>query len=952
MENGMFDENVKMGPILYDAKIGLWHIEMDEGKPERMYANRPMLELLGLDGIPTPEECYRHWHSRIEKESLGLVEGAVQTMAAGQHGEISYPWYHPKKGKIYVRCGGTRDMDYTQGLRFHGYHQDVSEIVSLQKETEKLRGFQETMLLSLKDLYLSVMILEIDTGKVYPIHLSPELGAIFAETSPESQDTEGMEGRGGRGERQHEKALKDMVRFYHPEEQEEMRREITIEGLESQMEQGKEKIIWEYRRNIRGEYHWVSIVCYFMPKLSKNRMALIAIQDIDEIKRQEKEYQEYLKNRYNGNMEILRMSLKNTNILEYFYYPKEGRVVLPEKTACYYGCKEEYWDVEHDFARDLVDMEYYGMFCNVHEYIQKGGKNGCFYYGAKRGKFWCKCSISSVNFDEWGNTVFAVGIIEDLTKQREMERDNERYQSIYKFTVDTEYDGIGIINVETGETDVKVARHINPKRLISQGTFEEVKMRFIDLFLFEEDKERYRKELTLESILGSLGQTEDSVRYYFRSGEEFGKRHKQCTIRYFNEERTKLFVCIRDIEHQVRSEAKNKEELERAFESAEQANRAKSDFLSKMSHDIRTPMNAIVGMASIAKANMGDRERVEDCLSKITIASNHLTSLVNEVLDMSRIESGKMDLAMEEFDLVDLAGEVAEVLQPKAFEKNQQLIFKLSGVQHRKVIGDGLSLRKVFHNILGNAVKYTQRGGKVSFQVEELPSLHHNYGYYRFTIEDNGFGMSEEFQQKLFEPFERSQDPRVESMEGTGLGMPITRNLVQLMQGDIEVESQLDKGSKFTITLFLSLQEGTGQGPLEAQEEGKEPSVFPGKRALLVEDNELNVEIAIEILKMFELDAVCACNGKEAVESYQGREPGYFDIIFMDIQMPVMDGYTAAKAIRSSGREDSASIPIVAMTANAFSEDVQKAIHTGMNAHVAKPIDIKHLAKVLAKWLA
>ncbi len=242
MENGMFDENVKMGPILYDAKIGLWHIEMDEGKPERMYANRPMLELLGLDGIPTPEECYRHWHSRIEKESLGLVEGAVQTMAAGQHGEISYPWYHPKKGKIYVRCGGTRDMDYTQGLRFHGYHQDVSEIVSLQKETEKLRGFQETMLLSLKDLYLSVMILEIDTGKVYPIHLSPELGAIFAETSPESQDTEGMEGRGGRGERQHEKALKDMVRFYHPEEQEEMRREITIEGLESQMEQGKEKI--------------------------------------------------------------------------------------------------------------------------------------------------------------------------------------------------------------------------------------------------------------------------------------------------------------------------------------------------------------------------------------------------------------------------------------------------------------------------------------------------------------------------------------------------------------------------------------------------------------------------------------------------------------------------------------------------------------------------------------
>lgn len=952
MENGMFDENVTMGPILYDAKIGLWHIEMDEGKPERMYADRAMLELLGLEELPTPEECYRHWHSRIEKESLGLVEGAVQTMAAGQHGEINYPWYHPKKGKIYVRCGGTRDMDYTRGLRFHGYHQDISEIVSLQKETEKLRGFQETMLLSLKELYLSVMILEMDTGKVYPIHLSAELGAFFAENGRERQDAKSVPGCQCKEKGQRENIFRDMVRFYHPEEQEEMRREITLEGLRAQMEKGKEKFIWEYRRNIKGEYHWVSIACYFMPKLSKNRRALIAVQDIDEIKRQEKEYQEYLMNRYKGNMEILRMSLKNTNILEYFYYPKEGRVVLPEKTAYYYSCKEEYWDVEHDFARDLVDMEYYGLFCNVHEYIQKGGKNSCFYYSSKQGKFWCKCSISSVNFDEWGNTVFAVGIIEDLTKQREMERENERYQSIYKFTVDTEYDGIGIIDVETGNTDVKVARHINPKRLISQGDFEEVKTRFIDLFLCEEDKERYFKELTLEAVLGSLGQTEDSVRYYFRSGEEFGKRHKQCTIRYFNEEHTKLFVCIRDIEHQVQSEAKNKEELERAFESAEQANRAKSDFLSKMSHDIRTPMNAIVGMASIAEANIDDKERVADCLNKITIASNHLTSLVNEVLDMSRIESGKMDLAMEGFDLVDLAREVTEILKPKALEKQQQFAFKLSGIQHRKVIGDGLSLRKVFQNILGNAIKYTQKGGKVSFRIEELPSLHQNYGYYRFTIKDNGFGMSEEFQQKLFEPFERSGDPRVESMEGTGLGMPITHNLIQLMQGDIQVESHLDKGSKFTITLFLSLQDNAGQRARKAQEEEEKPSVFPGKRALLVEDNELNVEIAMEILKMFELDAVCAYNGKEAVESYLGQGPGYFDIIFMDIQMPVMDGYTAAKEIRSSGRADSASIPIVAMTANAFSEDVQKAIHTGMNDHVAKPIDIKHLTKVLGKWLA
>ena len=212
--------------------------------------------------------------------------------------------------------------------------------------------------------------------------------------------------------------------------------------------------------------------------------------------------------------------------------------------------------------------------------------------------------------------------------------------------------------------------------------------------------------------------------------------------------------------------------------------------------------------------------------------------------------------------------------------------------------------------------------------------------------------MSEEFQKNLFEPFERSGDPRVESIEGTGLGMPIAYNLIQLMKGDIQVKSELDKGSEFTITLFLPLQSEEEKKEQENREEKEETAAFPGKRVLLVEDNELNIEIAMEILKMFELEVTLASNGKEAVEIYQSREAGSFDIVFMDIQMPVMDGYTAAKKIRDSGRKDAGTIPIVAMTANAFSEDVQKAIHTGMNDHLAKPIDIQLLVKILKKWLS
>lgn len=934
MENGMFEENIRMNHILYDAKIGLWYIELEEGKPGRMYADRAMLELLGLEESPTPEECYQHWHERIEKSSLGVVNEAVNTMISGQHGEVSYAWMHPINGKMYVRCGGVRDYEYTQGFRFRGYHQDVSEMVSLKKETEQLRNFKENMLLSLKDLYVSVMLLEIDTNEVYPLYLTEESKAVFSEKTMADI------------------ALKDMVQFYHPDEQEQMRREITLENLKIQMEKGKEKYIREYRRKIQGEYHWVSFTCYFVLKSSQRPRALIAIQDIHEQKKQEKEYQEYLKNRYEGNMEILRMSLKNTNILEYYYYPKEGRIVLPEKTARYYGCEKEYQHVKYDFAKALVDMEYYDLFCRVHEYIKNGGKNDYFYYSSCQEKFWCKCSISSVNFDEEGNTVFAVGIIEDLTKQRKIERDNERYQSIYQFTVDTEYDGIGIIDVENGNTDVKVAEHINPKEPIKQGNFMEIKSRFINLFMCLEDRDKYHKtEITISSILEQLNQAEEGVRYYFRGREEKGKRHKECTIRYFDEEHTKLFACVRDIEQQVRSEEKSKKALQKAFETAEQANRAKSEFLSKMSHDIRTPMNAIVGMAAIAEANSEDKERVHDCLNKIKIASSHLTNLVNEVLDMSRIESGKMNLVIEDFDLAELARETADIFQLKAEEKNQKLMLQMDSLKHKNVMGDQLSLQKVFNNILGNAVKYTQKGGNVLFRVEELPSLHQNYGYYKFIFEDNGYGMSEEFQQKLFEPFERSGDPRVESMEGTGLGMPIAYNLVQLMQGDIQVESELNKGSKFVITLFLPLQDEE-QGQVEAQESKGDAVAFPGKRVLLVEDNDLNIEIAMEILKMFELEVCLAYNGQEAVDTYRSQEPGYFDMVFMDIQMPVMDGYTAAKEIRDSGREDSDKIPIVAMTANAFSEDVQKAIHTGMNDHVAKPIDIKLFIKVLEKWLS
>ncbi len=931
MKNGMFNEKFKLDHILHESRVGLWYIEIEEGTAPRLYADWVMLELLGLEEGIDPEECYNHWHSRVEAEESELVDEIVEIMAAGEYGEVSYTWNHPHWGKIYVRCGGNRDQSWTKGVRLRGYHQNITERVSLKRETEQLKSFHETMLMSLKELYFSVLLLDVEKSTVYPLHISED-GKVFPGEKAEATYV-----------------LEHMISVYHPEDQLRIQEEISYEMLAKCLEEKKKKYIREYRRMIQGKYRWISLTCYFMYGSTGRRKVLIALQDIDEQKRQEKEYQEYLKNRYKANMEILRMSLNNTNILEYFYYPMEERLVIPQKTAEYYGCATELKGINRENASKLVDENYCDLFCRVHERIKNGEKNDYFYFSCNRGKFWCKCSVSSVNCDMDGQTVFAVGVVEDLTKQRDMELENQRYQSIYRYTVEMEYDGICIVDLGTGEADIKISGHIRSHSMTKRNDLSHVKEDFIDKFVCQEEQERLRKEFDVLKILSKLDE-EEVLHFYFTTGEKDGSRHKCGTIRYFDEDKTKLFICIRDIEQQIQKELESKDALQKAFDAAQRANDAKSDFIGRMSHDIRTPMNAIVGMTAIAEANIENRERVLDCLDKVKIANQHLLNLINEVLDMSRIESGKMDLSMGEFDLKEFLEEVTTVIQARAEAKRQTLTLELSNLEHTTVIGDYLGMQKIFHNLLGNAVKYTQDGGKIRLLAEEQTSLHQDYGYYRFVVEDNGFGMSEEYLEKLFVPFERANDPRVESIEGTGLGMPIVYNLIQLMRGELQVESVLNEGSRFIITLYLSLQSKVHTTE-EEQEQDLGSVSFLGKRVLLAEDNELNVEIALEILKMYDLEVCVACNGQEAVEQYQSHEPGYFDIIFMDIQMPLMDGYTAAGKIRASNRKDSEEIPIVAMTANAFSEDVKKAIHTGMNDHVAKPIDIRLFTKVLSKWL-
>lgn len=539
-----------------------------------------------------------------------------------------------------------------------------------------------------------------------------------------------------------------------------------------------------------------------------------------------------------------------------------------------------------------------------------------------------------------------------------------------------------------------------------------------------------------------------------------------------------------DVTKERTEQARQRLVLEDACKTAQIANDAKTNFLSSMSHDIRTPMNAIIGMSVIAQANLNSPEKMQDCLAKINTASRHLLNLINEVLDMSKIESGKIDLTLEEVSLPDLIEDVMDVFRPLVQEKHQTLQVNANRVRHEMVVTDGGRLQQVLVNLLSNAIKYTPEGGTIGLRIQENPSFAKGKGQYSFVVTDSGIGMHEDFISHLFEPFSRADDARIHTIQGTGLGMAITQNIVRMMNGTIEVKSAPGKGSQFVVAVTFDLCEETESdnaelaglpvlvvdddqiicesvseilselgmlsswvlsgkaavervaaaheaaddffavildwimpdidgletlklirekvGPdmpiiiisaydfSEIEEKfrlagadafitkplfkskmihtfhkfcrndrsdirsalrGKPYADLDGKKLLLVEDNELNREIAVELLETHGLLINTAENGLIAVDKFKASAPGEYAGILMDIQMPVMDGYKATKAIRALEREDARAIPILALTANAFASDIGKAHSAGMNDHVAKPIDIAIFMETLGQWI-
>jgi len=563
-----------------------------------------------------------------------------------------------------------------------------------------------------------------------------------------------------------------------------------------------------------------------------------------------------------------------------------------------------------------------------------------------------------VNSDVYGGLFYV--FISDITEKRvQMEADKAVYTAVID-ALSRAYNAVWLINdIATGSFSLFRADtsdgsiHAKPtKDALALLTYKEAKANYIKNFVAPSDRERLEKELTLENITENTTSKKIFSVVFKRivGNEECYYRIEFAQVKLPNG-KTGIVAGFKDVDEEVRKEQEIQQVLRDAIDTANASSKAKSDFLSSMSHDIRTPMNGIIGMTAIAMAHLNDRERVEDCLKKISEASSHLLSLINEVLDMNKIESGKVELNEENFNLSELVSTLLAMTKAQLENHHHTLNVNVTDVVHENVIGDSHRIQQVFVNLMSNAIKYTPDGGTISLTVAERPTNAPGVACYEFVFEDDGIGMTEEYQKHLFEPFSRANDKKTVAIQGTGLGMTISQSLVRMMGGDIQVKSKYGEGSRFTVTIYLKFQdvrnaESHKEDPLKNLEDLK----FEGKRILLVEDHPVNAEIAKNVLQMTGLEIEWVMDGEAAVERMANSKEGEFDLVFMDIQMPTMDGYQATAAIRAMTTY-ARRIPIVAMTANAFADDIRKAKEVGMNGHIAKPLDFKELARILQKWI-
>lgn len=881
--------------------------------------------------------------------------------------------------------------------------------------------------------------------------------------------------------------------YISPDEQENLYNQLSLESMRKAWKNGEKNKTILCKVLLHGEWRYISVSAYFNESKKHGGYAILTFRDVDEQTKRDMERMQndqrmaaIIKSRYS----ILNTIDLETGICERVYL-REGITGRREEGDYDYYVRKAYAETvaeadKEEFKKTLF-LE--NLRKNA-ETVKDFREDICQYRHKGTSLLWTEEHVLYLRQGE--KTVVNI-LGRDITSEK-MAEEHAYMESIEKASIINSLSSMFFatyyINLENDTfrpvmQKSEVSSILGDERNYTQGIHM-----YAQNFVSSEDREEYLKHVDYQRLMNSLSIEQPVVAFEYRMIPDKNNRRAWIRASIVLAETTsdgrpkRALYVAQDVTESKLREEQEQQALREACKAANYANAAKSDFMSRMSHDIRTPMNAIIGMTAIAGKYLEDKERVEDCLKKITVSSRHLLSLINEVLDMSKIESGKIDLTEEEVNLSDLIGNLVTMIRPAMQERKHNLDVHITNVEHELVIGDTMRMQQIFMNILGNSAKYTNPGGNIEMEINEKSSNVAGYGCYEFVFRDNGIGMSKEYQEKLFEPFSRAEDSRVSKIEGTGLGMTIARNIARRMNGDITVKSELGKGTEFVVTLILmiadtkepdteklmdlpvlvvdddksasemtclilenigmkgeyvlngreavqrvwehhqssqdyfavildwkmpemdgietarAIREKVGSDvpiiilsaydwsnveaearragvdgfiskPLfksrlvylfnqiaekDKDKELSEDKSFTelklnGKRILLVEDNELNREIAEEIISETGVTVESAENGLEALEKFEKSVENYYDMILMDIQMPVMNGYEAVEAIRKLPRKDSAGVPIIAMTANAFTEDIQRSRNAGMNEHLTKPLDIGQLMKCLETWI-
>lgn len=847
--------------ILWNANIGLWAFELDEGQPPRMYADDTMRKLLGITARITPEETYHAWYDHVDESSYGLVTDSVNKMSSYEHSEVQYPWHHPDGSTMIVRCCGVRNPAYTKGIRIEGTHQNVTEVIHFGEQ-------------------------EVERFKNATIKL------------------------------EHEQLRSEVLNYM-----------INNDG-------DPIELLKNYAERLR-----VLIGC-----------DQVIYRDLEET----------------------RIMVNSPDIEETWAVPIEY-------------CKQcEHFDAHHPmYSEGYVEMD------NCQEGLRgipvyhkcpiKSSLTRIVYCDGEIAGYLAIHFVNSYHHFtdierailEKFTRILSISLSRYAYKQKSSELEGIKHTMNMIFSLSDEYDPIIVIDPYTGEYDWYMGRaqqiEANTSMTIHGDLFYQDIMQDSVSIIHADDREKFAAFYTRENLIkiaeSGEAQTSENRCFLKTANRYFWKYNK--AVRMIDENgKTFIVVGVIDTTAKKEKEAeflaqqekieKQQHQLEEALSMAQAANKAKTSFLNNMSHDIRTPMNAIIGYTGLAQKHIDNIAQVRDYLGKIEQSSNHLLSLINDVLDMSRIESGNVKLEEQPENISDIISGIQDIIQVDVHKKQLYFSVDTSNVRTNRVICDKLRLNQVLLNVLSNAVKYTQSSGMISFEVKEKAIRKSGYGSYEFIVKDNGMGMDSEFMKTIFDPFTRVRSSTVSGIQGTGLGMAITKNLIDIMGGTIAIDSAPGKGTtvsmRFVFRLSTEEEEKTSE---EARAEELEPAKrvdFSGRRILLVEDNELNREIVTDILTEDGFVVSLAEDGDIAVEMVRSAQEGDFDLILMDVQMPTIDGYEATRQIRALGTEISR-IPIIAMTANTFEEDRKSALEAGMNEHIAKPINIKHLKSMLAKFL-